>query len=723
MQVCYLKFMPALPDALSHHILRPKSAAPEAAAPDPTPEPTPSTPAAPEIPKATQADFIEGGSGKQEVSISQETKDKLIDRLSIKAKHARTAQDRQQEISPIDTYLLNTDVIQRLESGQLSAEDYKIALLDIHDEIYQKSFSQAKIIEGSSTAKRSVADVLRRNPSQTDVNFEDIPNPVKEGYAQELGNMPVPDQELTELHVLRQQLDAGLFGEGFKDPLYVAGDMSVYPDGLLHGSRHDVYREIGRQVDNIIEDRVKAGLLPRNETAQHLWAVDRTEMARVLIEANHRTLEMLTLDTATSILSKTPEINGDVIKKHAETLKRPPTPEDLTLLEQTQADSEAALVSAKDKADKTQEALLRTEEQVRLAGALQKKAVAKYEQLNEKNTAQITRLQSEATTLYHKLTELGTVTVPAGEKGTKTIGPGDSIKASIKDIEDKISAYEAEITASRNARIDADIDLESTQNHLDRLRGEEVSPPTTPPTYSGGELEAAKTELTNAQAQVNTARDSLKTKQEEFASGASPESRQKADDLEKCNTVYEKTDLILQTQRRQQSGDEYTLDRLSNDSIRPDGHVDGAERIRESIYMVADPENYSPEQARRLLSDEALIRAVIHIYEINTGTVFGHSGRTLRRIELSIEDHQRSVSSLENIPEGDRDPMYNDRLEAARNTLSTESLEFTRGVISKISTTNRVAMMRLQRFIIEQGGLSAMKGEPSLAIDKYFYDR
>lgn len=697
MQVCYCKIMnPDLVSDMSSHAATATPLANTVGTAVGEREAARATSATPaEQPKLTQADLIEGGTSKVEVKINPKTMAELLDRMKIKAKHAKSIQDRQGELSPTDTYLLRAEVIQRLESGQLTREDYVIALLDINDELSQKAFASGRLVREERGRRVS------RGPSTA---FETHPGaPIRDSsYIQEVRYTP-SEAELLTLNQLRIQLNESLFGKGFKDPLFGEINTSIYPARLLTESRHDVYSEIGRQIENIIAERVKVGTLPLGETPQNLWATNRREMALVVREANHRALEQMTLDRATSILKSPPEISRQAITERSNALKEAPTREEL-----------AALEDAKTKAE-----------------AEQAEAQQKYDVLNQEYD-DLTRKSKNKDRTSRQVANFRT-------------SHGDRTAGQIRTLEDSIANSDAIIAgltdpvakqAEQGRRDRSQTELNNLVGQLNRLLDEEASADiefgapeqarltaigthtqgTTPPT---NEFVAIETELATKKTTAKNAGETHAARVKELDAGPSAESKQKSSDLEEWEKTVDGYPTIMDTQRKQKAGDPYVLDRLRDSSLRADGQIEGAERIRESIFLVANPSGYSPEQARRLASNDAIAKGIIHIYDLPIDITMGPSGRTLRQIGSSITAYQQTLNLLNNMAQyPDRDT----HIATAQQGLNQDQLELTQATVSNISSTDRVKALRLLDFLVKEGAKSAQKGNPELEIDRHYYN-
>lgn len=660
-----------------------------------------------EQPKLTQADLIEGGTSKVEVKINPKTMAELLDRMKIKAKHAKSIQDRQGELSPTDTYLLRTDVIQRLESGQLTREDYIIALLDINDELSQKASVAGKLVsetKGSILRHIPIVGIIAARPETRFENVRSVPTD-KSSYAKEVGYTST-EAELTQLNDLRIQLNESLFGKGFRDPLFDEINTSIYPSRLLAESRHDVYREIGRQIENIIAERVKVGTLPLGETPQNLWATNRREMALVVREANHRALEQMTLDKATAILKSPPEISRQAITDRANALKQAPTREELAALEDAKTKAEAEQAEAQQKYD-----VLKQE----------------YDDLTRKskNKDRTSRQVANFRTSH----------------GDRTAGQIRTLEDSIANSDAIIAGLTDPVTkqAEQGRRDRSQTELNNLVGQLNRLLDEEASADiefgapeqarltaigthtqgATPPT---NEFVAIETELATKKTTAKNAGETHAARVKELDAGPSAESKQKSSDLEEWGKTVDGYPTIMDTQRKQKAGDPYVLDRLRDSSLRADGQIEGAERIRESIFLVANPSGYSPEQARRLASNDAISKGIIHIYDLPIDITMGPSGNTLRQIGLDIETYQQRLDTLLAMDPALRMPNYDTLVAIARTNINNNQNELTQTTISNISPTDRVKALRLLDFLVKEGAKSAQKGNPYLEIDRHYYN-
>lgn len=152
------------------------------------------------------------------------------------------------------------------------------------------------------------------------------------------------------------------------------------------------------------------------------------------------------------------------------------------------------------------------------------------------------------------------------------------------------------------------------------------------------------------------------------------ERQEKAKALRKWNEVVGGYDKIVNARFSQKYTDDYARERLASIKETETGEIEGAEKIREHIFrlVLENKADYDPELARKMLSDEAIARAIIWVYKVDPETVTDTDGKISTKLALPyLRSSQFQVGDL-------------------------------------------------IRFIAHEGVKSAERGNPYLALDKYF---
>jgi hypothetical protein len=658
--------------------------------------------------KVTQRDIIEGGQGEVVVNLDPATQVNLLNRLRRRVINAQQIESRQLKPSTVDQYLLKTDVITRINSGQLSREDYIIAVLDINDELAQKAFAAARLVRDipGRLNRFKTIPLIGRLATGPQTETEAAGLTVKDSsYMKEVRYTPT-DAELADLNQLRLGLNESLFGRGFRDPLFDDINMSIFPQRLTGESRNDIYSEISRQIENEIADRIVKGTLAAGETAQNLWTTNRAEMASIIRAANHRALESLTLGRAKEVISTSPEASKQAIIDRAKELKKIPTAEDLPPLQDAKVKAEDILTKAQAKLRELENELAPLKN-VRDAFNEADTKLTEWQKVNGDYNA----TTGISTGGFFELQQ--TLNVLRASLGSAPAKDKADFAKKITSAQDAFNKLRGELTTLLVAKATAE--QKYTTEVKSRLTVLEGGPAAAGAAAVPGEIEVAKNAVQTAEEAVKSVTDKITEKTNDIdRKTVSPKNKERADDLEKWAMIFDHSSDVISAQLVQKAGDEYTLDKLRDNHPRRDGQIDGAERIREAIFLLADPSKYDSAQIRRLISDEAIAKAIIHVYGADISIAKNASGKLIGDILLEIRNHRDALEAA-------KTAKNKAGVKAAEQNIQNGQRELIQSALPIISPTDRAAAMRLLQFIMVQGAKSAQKGEPYLDIDRHFY--
>ncbi len=687
---------PPVPPA-EHTVSSPTETDAETPAPQPTEAPT-----ARGHERAIQKQFIEGESKDLEISLDKQTQDKVVETLLSRRQATETLSGKERPLTTIDKWVLKLgpEAIARLEAGNLTKEDLALSWYVLHDEILQKELAVGQLVKDNKiidVTKVGRIPFLRRiveNP-RLQTQLEASAQRLSSEYTREIG-FETWDPErivrhLTELNQTRLNIEQSLFRHGLNDPLFDEVSTPIAP------------LEFGRKTGNLLHDAVvdelmgAEGILTQRfggKTYLELWQEDPIAAHQALYEANQRALTQFAKDQGESFLKgEAPKANIQLIEGQAKKLEEKPTPEDIGRLQTTATNASTEFTEAEKKLNDLNKPV---EDARRILAEKQlafNKTSNTFNRTSERFNPEIERLQ-ELTGLLYNSTQLPDTPLSPEQR----VSMQQAIAATTQSI-----ARNEEIIRSRHDRLDqlsqqegeAETELNAQKENVERLQKE---------TEEKG-LEEARGDFNQKRKAKENAERELKEKQEGMEKEITPEAKEQAKALRKYKEVAGGYGKIIDARYSQAHAEEFTRERLADTKERPDGQIEGAERIREHIFRIINPIDYDPVLARKMLSDETIARAIIWMYKIDPETT-STKGTTLNQL---LSDLKTTKDMIGENPE-DKD-------------LLKEKSDQEKEIIKLALPNLRSSQFKagdLLRFMVHEGLKSAERGNPYLELSEYY---
>ena len=696
--------------------------------------------------RVTQDKVIEGGNPDLEIRLDTEGRQSVIRRLTNRANKARELQEKQQRLSDLDLQLLRPDFLKRIQSGELITEDLMLAWYELDEELIQKEIAAGAImihqpgrferVRNMPMVGRLIGDPNAVPAGRLDTAGNLLNDPEFSAYLRDIRYDQMSGQDiyddLVSLDRLRINLESSFFRNGHRNPIFdrARNRLRGRPIGLdflrdeareaeMTKTGHKLYSEINSQIQEVIAQRIinRPADFHAGDTIEAIYTRDPIEGLRIRQEASTRALSQKARDYSLEIVKgeRYNDIDTSAIEARAKETEQPAKPEEIAPLLEAKTKADAELATAEATVAELRARLPQLELDVQRTGTQKKKADEIFKAIEARYSAQISLLQTEQTSLGHALTALSSTptTAPAspGGKGKPggivNIGPGESMRLSIKDIMDRIASYESEIKEAQIAQVNAGIDNESAINELDRIRGNETSPGSG--IYTGGKINTAEAELPILRSAAQTANEAYKAKEGEIGEGGvSPERQERARALRVHIKIAEGQGQIHELQYAQKFDGEFTREGLSDITTRTDGQIEGAERIRAHIIQTIDKAGYDPNLARKIYSDETIAIALIESFSLEgasitlPGGAVSNFGDEIQALQLAKEQLQMTpVSQI-----------------SRRETLGQQITERQRILIQQaLPQLANAQQMEISHFInklINRGLISAELGDPYL---------
>lgn len=700
---------------------------PQPAAPTQPANPTEATPpkTRPEQPpRPKQYEFIESGSKDLAIRLDRGTANKVAERLLKRKQVAEELSKGERPLMNVDRLLrtLGPDAVRKFESGTATTQDVAVAWFVIHDEILQKGLAVAKLVQDNPGRFDRLKNVpliglLAQGPQ---TQLADIIKRLSSEYTREIGFGAGPNEgwdpqrienHLIGLNQLRLALEQSLFGRGFRDPLFDQVSTSIDPESFDAKTGNRLHDAIVKQLSD------PEGILTQRFGGRTFLEVEQEDPVaamQALFEAQQQALMDFCSEAAKNVLKgEKPEIDASKIEFEAIKLEAKPKPEDIQPLQ------EAATIRATEFQEvETRFAALKTK---REAAANQLPALertflekqASYNRQSPNLTTEITNLETQIAA--EQAARPGPL--PGGATNDQRVAHAQAmatISETIRNLQQAhttktdyrnrlLGEYAAAEAAFRQAR-------REHNKFVTQIDGIE---------QAGGELETKK----NAK---KTADDALEAKNKEIAEGGSPENKERATALRRWRDAYDGIDTIIDRRYRQKHGDEFTRERLANTEERPDGQIDGAERIREHILgltyklpnldglsqeQIETLQKYQSELPRKMLSDEAIARAAIWVFRLDTARETNTTGTSLNDLLEDIRITRETLTAT---------PLRNT---GARRILEQALLDQDRELVVAVLPHLRRSQFQvgdLMRFLVHEGVKSAKQGNPYLALSEYY---
>lgn len=576
--------------------------------------------ATPKVEKPKEYQVREGGRNK-DIDFDLQTREDVVKRLRDRVGIATKLRDEGRRLSTIDTMIVShgEHALQNIEKGNMSLQDLSIARFAIYDELIQKSLATAKIIEGK---QRDISPRLRKLPflgrlfSQTEIEMQIA------GRAQKFSTEYTDalhldtltpqaiDADLIDLNGTRMRIDRQL---GVVDPLFDQDPPSTHPVG----DRSKFHLAILDQLNG------PEGVL-KGKSFVDLWRENPSAATEALYEANQRALPEFAREMAKETLEKQMStVDTSVIESQAKALEKGPTQKDVDATTNKAAEAQAAFSEAEAKYNELNNPVKDAEEALRQSQNAVDDLKSQYDLILADNAGGIKRLQDR----IDYLTSRSPIPDPSLSAEQKIYQQAsiDSNNRQITALEQEISKLNQEIRSSLIQRGNAERDLlRKTADRDDKLAKANTAGLTT-----------FKTEYDSKKAAKETVDKDLKDKKAAAQGEATPENKEKAKALRAWIKVHTEYKNVIDSSLNQPHDSEFTRERIARTSIVK-GQVEGAETIREQIFRQTNPIDYDPTLARKMLSDEAIARAIIRTYNIlpTDLNIAGKKGKDLLRATL-----------------------------------------------------------------------------------------
>lgn len=704
--------------AAVHERARPSEAVtPQASSPEvtaPTGRPTPEAPK----PKSEvqQYHVIESGKTDVDVDLDKETKGEIVRRLLKRKQNVEELKLDEKRQTKLDRLLLNLapETIARLEKGELTKDDLALSWYVLHDDLIQKSAAASQLIKDSAGQPGRferlrdipIIGLLSREPTGPQTQLESTTQRLTSEYTREIRFAEWDSQrienELVELNQLRLAIEQSFFERGFRDPLYDQVSTSIYPLelGLKAGNRfHDKIVHNLSGPEGVLAQRYNG------RTYLELWESDRVAAVGALHEANQRALTEFAREKTKLFLQKEkPEVDLTVIEAHAKKLEERPKPEDIGPFQEEKTKAETELIEVGTQLNQLKSRLESVTQGLPEFDRKYLEAQASYD-------AEMASVDTEIAEAEQFLRDImaDQARTPPG----LTPQQESQFKQNITPI---ISGARTSLESARSYKRQLSSERSKAKAAFDQQ--------TQLRTSLQAEITNSQNALTTKEQNKRTAENSLKAKQEEIEKGGSPEKREQASALRKWTELVQdnKFEKIIDSRYSQKHGDEYTRERLANIAEKPDGQIDGAERIREHIFRVINPADYNPALARKMLSDESIAKAILWTYQFDTRRPIeaagGNSFDNLLR-ELELRKNSLTVwPKAEDVPDVERERIGEER-EALERDIRNRERQLVQLTLPQLRRSN-FEVGDLLRFMVHEGLKSAEKGNPYLEISDYY---
>lgn len=684
-----------------------RAAANAAARPDASPTTdTPSTTAEAPVNKNAprENEFVEGGNKDRSITLGPELQKQLADNLGNRLLETNKLKDNGKKLSNAEMALLaaGQTAVDRIQSGQFTSADVQLAYFVTLDEYVQKAGASGHYSTESFTPGKKAGRLLGRGqkPAEQTVDLKQGQQKFTSDYLQQInfeGSTEQARARFKELSEMRSKLEQAIFpdgkeGEGWEafftsgDPTRIANDTD---------SRNSMRHEVVTHLKDVLAQ--KHG----GKDFATLWSENATAAMEALYEANQEALVSFNREAALAILKgEKPTINTDDIEARAKTLEEKPTEAEIEKAKKEYDTARAAYDAARETHKTARSPIEEAELDVKAKDRELKDAEARVTRETTRNNAEITLLQDRLKIVDDERKKLpATVAIP--QKGGGTAQAANPELSKTREIATELVAR---IEAARK-RIN---DTEDARNQAQRaltLANEKLTEVTTDPDiklkiddakddedFAKGKFEAAATKWKN-------------TRGKEDEEKNTKENASRATGLRTWSTAWTEQSKIMDIRYGQKHGSEYTRDVLASTALTPSGELQGAEKIREHLFRPIMGAKFNADLARKMLSDEAIAKAIVWTYGVDTMDR-GAGGDTLQELFGQLATQKEALAKKPN----------NKALQNSVRTLEGQALQ---QLLPRLNGSE-FAAGKLMQFIIEQGALSAQKGEAYLTIEDRF---
>ena len=618
------------------------------------------------VQRVKQSEVVEGGSPNLEIWLDPTTQKLVTDRLSNRLQISNVLSSKERPLATVDRVIqrLGPDAVARLEKGDLTRKDLAIAVFVLRDELLQKSLAAGKTIKDIKTIETTRLGKIpffRRIVENSSLKTQlDASKSQSTEYTREIGfdqwTTDHIENDLVALNQLRTSVELSFYGRHIDDPLFDQDSISLHTAGRKTGNRlHDAVVDELTGEEGILKTRFGG------RTLLELSQEDPIAATQAVFEANQRALTQFAGETAKDLLkAESPTADTELIEKQAQRVEAKPTQEDLTKAQEAAEKATAEFTNAEVRLNALN-APVEAAETILLEKQLAyNKAKQNFEQISVRQNPEIQRLGDRVELLYNSIQEPDPSLTPEQKADVQRATATTS--QNIARIEAIIQSYQDKLNQLLQQQIDAELDLNQQTENAEKAKKN----------ASDKGLDAAKKDFDAKKEAKEKADSELREKQKAGETGISEEAKEKAKGLRKWKEVVAGYDKIIDTRFSQKYTDEYSRESMADIEETPDGQIKGAERIREHIFRVVNPEDYDPALARKMLNNQTMAKAIAWVYKIDSSLVTNPDG------SLSLK----------------------------------KALPYLR--------SSQFQVGDLLRFVVSEGVKSAEHGNPYLELDKYY---
>ena len=684
-----------------------------------SPQPTEKT-TEPEQPpqQVKQSEVVEGGNPNLEIWLDPTTQKLAAERLINRLQVAKALAGKERPLTFVDRAIqrLSPEAIARLEKGDLVRKDLMLTVFVLRDELLQKSLAAGQLVKDNKIVERRKVGIplFKRivENSRLQTQLETSAQKLSTEYTREIGfdqwTSDRIENDLVTLNQLRTSVDLSFYGRHLDDPLFDQDSISLYTAGRKTGNRlHDAVVDELIGIEGILTQRFGG------KTLLELSQEDPIAATQALFEANQRALTSFAGELAINLLkSEVPKAEADLIEQQAQKLETKPTPEDLTKLQEAATKASTEFTDVETRLNTLNAPVEAAENILTEKQLAYNKAKENFGQISTRLNPEIQRLEERVELLYNNIQEPDPSLSPEQKADLqRTVA---TTTQNIVKIETTLQSYRDKLNQLLQTQIDSQLDMEEQERSVAKLKNKR--------TAKG--LDDAQKEFDQKKAAKENAEKALKEKQKAGEAEVSPEAKEKAKALRKWNEVVGGYDKIVNARFSQKYTDDYARERLADIEETSDGEIKGAERIREHIFRLVNEGGYAPILARKMLSDETIARAIIWNYKLDTQRPIDSADNLatlLWKLQLRKDTLLTTSNTLTETPASQTKKRADLEKGILQNKLEIHNAkkQLIRSVLPYLRSS-QFQVGDLLRFMIHEGVKSAERGNPYLALDKYF---
>lgn len=654
-----------------------------------------------------QHEVVSGGDVTRSIEFSPEDLAGIAGVLMRRQEDARLLQGKLgHEPSTVERFVLNlsSEKIAQIEKGGISREDMAIVLFTINDEAFQKSGALGKYIQDGKIEPGALDRIRGLLPFLPDAQTRIASQLTGENirltsdYVEASGKLEDLVRQLEDLNQLRINVETALYGSTND------ARTSIYPLDLAEQSTNRLYGIVREQIREVLAQKNE----PRDYTT--LFREDPAAAQQILLEANGRALTRIAEQSAKSLLlSEKPAVSTSAIESRTAKLEEKPKPEDLSPFEDDSTKAAAEFTAVNETFGP-----LKTKFETAEADLNAKKQA--FEQAQKVVVRLSPELRTRITALETELADLKTHLMPpaglsAKDEANYRTNQGRSLGPAIQELSKELAERRTKLNQVLETEAIAEAARDAQQEIFDRIKTE---------------YDPAKADFNTKKTAKENAENQLAAKRKEIERGEVPaDKKEQAEALRRWREVHNGFETIVDSRFSQKHGDEFSRERLASTDERSSGQIDGAERIREQIFLLVNKAGYNPELARKMLSDETIARAIVWVYKIDTARPIDATGNTVNNLFYQLDLRRNSLTTtketLTTTPA--RQTGVRKSLEDSISNIEAEIRNMEKQLVRSVLPHLHGSQFQagdLIRFLANEGLKSAEKGNPYLELSEYF---